>query len=127
MAIQTKHQVLSDANSLLLRFQQAQNTLDNLKPSEQVEKAATLSRDVSLLTQLQNRVNDTFLRGRDAIPGVTEQELLAIAEKLSAASDILDSIQANSDIAADLIELTAEVHSIFEGANRGDVGPQQAE
>ena len=127
MAIQTKHQVLNDANSLLLRFQEAQNTIQNLKPLEQLEKGAALSRDASLLTQLQNRVQASFLRGQDAIPEVTEEELLTIATKLSEASDILDKIQANSNIAADLVELAADVHSIFEGANRGNVNPQQVQ
>lgn len=123
MAIQTKHQVLSDANSLQQRLLEAQNTIQQLDSSQQLEKASTLINESALLTQLQNKVNATYLVQQGAIPEVNDDELGAIAEKVCAASDILENIQANYEAAAEICELALEVQSVFERVNSQNIPP----
>lgn len=127
MAIQTKQQALNESIYLLQRLQENQAHIQESKPFEQLEIAASLTNDISLLTQLQHKVNATFLGIQGAIPEANEEDLLAISEKLCAASDIIETIQANNDIAFKILELTEEIQSVFANVNPGNISRHEAE
>ncbi len=93
-------QVLQQATQLQQRFAAAQERIDPMLPASQVQELSYLSEDTLTLTNLQQRVQATYLgRQQNAIPGATEEELEAISIKLSESSEILERIQANNDIA----------------------------
>lgn len=124
MAIQTKQYFFQEVTQLHQRLSQALNTFQGSGPAEQLEQAATLTNDVTTLTNLQKKVQSTYKGAQDAIPGVTQEEVDAISGKLSASSDILDAIEKNQDIALDFLELANETEAVFKKMQEGNVSEQ---
>jgi hypothetical protein len=112
--ISVKQQVLNQATELQQRFEQAKENVEKLSPSEQIIAAAQFQEDSALLTQLQQKVHATFLGPVNAIPGINEEELLAISEKLAAAAEILVSFDSNNEIATAYLEIASEVERLSE-------------
>lgn len=114
MATSVKQQIINQADELQQRFNQAKQQIDQMIPSNQVLVAGELQEDGELLAQLQQEVQATFLRQTGAIPGINEEELLELSEKLSASAEILESIDANTLLATAILELSAEVNSLYQ-------------
>jgi hypothetical protein len=114
MTTPVKQQILNQTTELQQRLAQMQENIDKLSPSEQIIAATQLQDDSLLVTELQKKVYATYMRYQGAIPGITEEELLAISEKLSASVEILESIDKNNEIAMACIEIVSEVEALHQ-------------
>ncbi|MBS0604384.1 MAG: hypothetical protein JSS60_05020 [Verrucomicrobia bacterium] len=103
--LSVKAQILSQATQLQQKLAQAKGQIDQMGPAAQIEKSQSLSQDSATLTNLQRRVTASFMRQQEAIPDVTEDELMAISEKLSQASDDLEIIEANYNLALEIFSV----------------------
>jgi hypothetical protein len=118
--ISVKQQVLNQATQLQQRFAQAKENVEKLSPSEQIIAAAQFQDDSLLLTQLQQKVQATYLSQANAIPGINEEDLLTIAEKLTAAAEILESFDNNNMIAMAYVEIASEVETLSQSLSPND-------
>ncbi len=84
-----KQRILGQTTRLLEQLEEAKPVFDSLSPSEQLSNANQFTAYSKLLTELQKKVEATYKRGQDAIPDFTEEELLGIAERLTACADSL--------------------------------------
>jgi hypothetical protein len=111
-----RQQYMDTATELQQRLEQTKQRIDTLPPDQQIVAAGAPEMQVECrtLTDLQKLVDRAFMT---PVRGVTEEDLIAIAEKLSTSSDILDSIERNTTTAASVASLVAETESLFCGGN----------
>ncbi len=116
MTLSIKQLILSHAIELQRQLEKAKPVVDNLSPSEQLSNANQFIPHSKLLTELQKKVEATYRRQQDAIPDITEEELLGIAEKLTACADILESLDKNNQIAEEYVDIASAVDKLYQSS-----------
>ncbi len=111
-----KQRILGQTTGLQEQLEQKKPVFDSLSPSEQLSNANQFIPHSKLLTELQKKVEATYRRQQDAIPDITEEELLGIAEKLTACADILESLDKNNQIAEEYVDIASAVDKLYQSS-----------
>jgi hypothetical protein len=110
MSLTVKQQISNQAIQLQQRLAEMKVIIDVLPPAEQIENSVgLLQNDSALLTQLQKKVEATYLKRADAIPEITDKELMKLSGTLSLSAEILESMDKNNETAVQYGEIASEI------------------
>ncbi|MGC2595130.1 MAG: hypothetical protein WA347_02480, partial [Rhabdochlamydiaceae bacterium] len=111
MSLTVKQKIFNQATQLQERLAFVQESIDHLRPAEQIRSSIELQGDCGLMKHLQQKVTATFHRQTDGISGISEEELINLYEKLNASAKILEAINKNIETASQYLEIASEIET----------------
>ncbi len=116
--------ILDQAIRLHERLNNASWLMISCDPQTQIVFTQELSSDAELLKELALTVSTIYLQFPTGMPDHIAEELQAIEKWLKESTAYINGIQANCDIAIEIVELTAQVQEVYEGADLQNINPQ---